>query len=282
MFKSNKALAHFLLSLFLFSNIGFFLSPALAADLNTYEKMGISSATLNATNGKYVSGKNADTVLPLASLTKLMTALVLLDLKVNLNKKIVINDRQINYVTPYIDAGDVTSGINIKTGDKVLLNDMWNAMLIASSNEAAIILVDNSGLSRAQFVRRMNSKAKALGLKKTKFTDPSGIDPKNVGTAKEMAIIAQRAYAYSSVRTVSSKPSYKFQELVSGRSVNVISRNTSLLAMKPLGMKVGYLKEAKINVAVRLKKKSKDRVVVVLHSVNNARRNAEISRLMTK
>lgn len=97
-----------------------------------------------------------------------------------------------------------------------------------------------------------------------------------------MAIIARRAYAYSSVRTVSAKASYKFKELISGRTINVISRNTSLLAMKPLGMKVGYLTEAKINVAVRLKKGTKDRIVVVLHSPNNARRNSEINRLMLK
>jgi D-alanyl-D-alanine carboxypeptidase len=52
--------------------------------------------------------------------------------------------------------------------------------------------------------------------------------------------------------------------------------------MKPLGIKVGYLKEAKDNCAVRLSKNGKDRVIVILHSPNNARRNAEINRLMSK
>jgi D-alanyl-D-alanine endopeptidase (penicillin-binding protein 7) len=278
----NKFLNYFLLFIFVFTNFLFFVSPAFAQASTAYDKLGMSSAVFNSANGKYISGTSPDTVLPYASLTKLMSALVLLDLKINLNKKVIIKDNEINYVNPYIDAGDVTSGINIKTGDKVALNDMWNAMLIASSNEAAIILVDNSGISRAKFVQRMNSKAKAYGLKHTKFTDPTGIDPRNVGTAREMAIIAWHAYAYSSVRTTSAKPSYKFNEINSGRTVSVISRNNSLLAMKPLGMKVGYLIESKINVAVRLKNGAKDRIIVVLHSINNARRNAEICRLMKK
>ena len=278
----NKIFKHLLLYILFFANFSFFILPLQAQESNPYEKYGISSAAYNMGTGKYVSGQNSDTILPYASLTKLMTALVLLDLKVDLKKKVIIQYSEINYVDPYIDAGDITSGINIKTGDQVTLNDMWNAMLIASSNEAAIILVDNSGVSRAKFVQKMNSKARALGLTNTRFTDPSGIDPRNIGTAREMAVIASRAYANASVRTVSSKPSYKFKDLISDRTISVISRNTSLLAMKPLGMKVGYLTEAKINVAVRLKKGVKDRVVVVLHSPNNARRNSEISRLMSK
>lgn len=278
----NKILKHFLLYILILANFFFLICPLQAQESNPYEKYGISSASFNMGTGKYVSGQNADIILPYASLTKLMTALVLLDLKVDLKKKVVIKENEINYVNPYIDAGDITSRINIKVGDKVTLNDMWNAMLIASSNEAAIILVDNSGVSRMKFIQKMNSKAKALGLKNSKFTDPSGIDPKNIGTAREMAVIARKAYANASVRTVSSKSSYKFKDLISGRTINVISRNTSLLAMKPSGMKVGYLTEAKINVALRLKKGAKDRVIVVMHSPNNARRNSEISRLMSK
>lgn len=275
-------MALFLFLAILVSNFVFYIFDAAAQTSTIYDNLGISSACLNSANGKFISGQNQDIVLPYASLTKLMSALVLLDLKVNLNKEVIIRDDEINYVYPYIDQGDRTSGINIKTGDEVTLNDMWNAMLIASSNEAAIILVDNSGISRSKFVQRMNSKAKAYGLINTHFTDPTGIDPSNVGTAVEMAIIARHAYAHSSVRTVSAKASYKFKELFSGRTVNVISRNNSLLAMKPLGMKVGYLTESKINVAIRLKKGAKDRIIVVLHSINNARRNAEIHRLMLK
>jgi len=256
-------------------------APVLASATSTaYDKYGISSAAINTKTGKVIGGKNQNVVLPLASLTKLMTAQVLLGMGINMNKKVTITVAEVNYTNAYIDEGDVTSKIDLRAGDKVLVKDLWNAMLIASSNEAAIALVDNSGISRAQFVKKMNQRAKALGLTHTKFTEPTGIDPKNLSTAKEMAVVARKAFAYTSVSQTSSKPNYVFKEIATGRKVGIYSRNNSLLAMKPVGMKVGYLTEAKINVAVRLEKSNKDRVIVVLHAPNNARRNSEISLLM--
>ena len=263
-------------------SVFFFLTgtalPALAASSD----VGLASVSLNSRTGKLVAGKNQNTVLPLASLTKLMTTLVLEDLGLNFNKKVTITQAEVNYTFPYISQGDQTSKIDLRAGDQVSKKDLWHAMLIASSNEAAIALVDNSGISRAKFIKRMNSKAKALGLKHTRFTEPTGIDPRNVSTAKEMAIIARRAYANLSIRQASVTPSYRFREKKSGRNVGIYSRNNSLLAMKPLGMKVGYLTEARDNCAVRLNKRGKDRIIIILHSPNNARRNAEIARLMSK
>lgn len=261
----------------------FFLNPiAASAAANPYEELPMSSAALEAGSGRLMAGKNFNQTLPLASLTKLMTALVLLDLRINLEKKVVITQAEINYTEPFIEAGDVTSKINLRAGDKVKLNDLWHAMLIASSNEAAVALVDNSGVSRKQFVKKMNSKAKALGLGHVKFTEPTGIDPKNIGTAKEMAVIARKAFAYKSIRNDSAESSYVFKDLITGRRIGVYSRNTSLLAMKPSGMKVGYLTEAKLNVAIRLKKAGKDRIIVIMHAPSSAKRNAEINRIMAK
>ena len=256
--------------------------PTLTAAAKSSNNIGIASATLRTTDGKFMAGKNQNTILPLASLTKLMTALVLIDLKTNFQKKVVISAAEEDYTLPYIAQGDQTSKIDLQAGDKVTKKDLWNAMLIASSNEAAITLVDNSGISRKKFVARMNKKAKALGLSQTVFTEPSGIDPNNLSTAKEMAIISRKAYLNLSIRQASVTPAYKFKELITGRSIGIYSRNTSLLAMKPLGMKIGYLTEAKDNCAVRLKKDGKDRIVVILHADNNALRNAEIKRLLTK
>lgn len=283
MFSMVKSIKYFIIT-FLLVNFSFFSSPAALAQATStpYDKLGLASAVLNAKTGAFISGQNYNLVLPLASLTKLMTAVILEKQKINFSKKVIITEGEIDYVTPYIDAGDITSQINLKVGDKVTVNDLWHAMLIASSNEAAIALVDNSGLSRTAFIAAMNRQAKSWGLKSTHFTEVSGIDPNNLSTAKEMAIIAQKAYAYLSIRSVSAKASYRFRDLISGRRISVISRNNSLLAMKPLGMKVGYLTESKINVATRLKKGTKDRIVVVLHSPNNVRRNQEINRLMLK
>ncbi len=242
----------------------------------------ICSAAINARTGGFVGGKNQDKVLPLASLTKLMTALVLADLRINFNKKVVITRAEVDYTRPFVSRGDVTSSIDLRPGDEVTKRDLWRAMLIASSNEAAVALVDRSGLSRAGFVKRMNRKARALGLKHTVFTEPSGIDPQNKSTAKEMAVIAKRAFANYYIRQASVMKAYAFKELKTGRRVRIYSRNRSLLAMKPLGMKVGYLTEARDNCAVRLRKGGKDRIVVILHAANTVKRNIEIDRLMKR
>ncbi|NTU99143.1 D-alanyl-D-alanine carboxypeptidase [Candidatus Falkowbacteria bacterium] len=283
MFKqaSFKKCKNFLILASLLGVIFSYSTPAIAASTsNPYENLGLSSAVLNANTGQLIGGKNSNQVLPVASLTKLMTALVLLDLKIDLNQTVTISQAELNYVDPYIEAGDITSKINLRAGDKITKNDLWHAMLIASSNEAAITLVDKSGISRTRFVQRMNAKARAFGLRQTKFTEPSGIDPNNLSTAKEMSVIARLAYAKTSISKSSRLPSYKFKVLNTGRWVSILSRNNSLLAMKPIGMKVGYLTEAKMNVALRLNKSGNDRIVVVLHAQNNARRNSEINRLM--
>jgi D-alanyl-D-alanine endopeptidase (penicillin-binding protein 7) len=270
-----------ILAAIIFLSLLFSALPALAAG-SSYNEIGIASAAVGAKSGTLVAGKNTNTVLPLASLTKLMTALVLLDLDINFKSKVTITKAEVVYTTPYVAQGDVTSKIDLKAGDKVTKDDLWHAMLIASSNEAAVALVDNSGLTRKQFIARMNAKAKALGLKYTKFSEPSGIDVANVGTPKEMALIAKKAYAIPAVRLASITPAYRFKELTTGRTVGIYSRNNSLLAMDPLGMKVGYLTEARDNCAVRLSKNGKDYIVVILHASTNAARNAEIARLMKK
>jgi len=256
--------------------------PVFAASVPNYNNIGMASAAISTKTGKLIAGKNQNIVLPLASLTKLMTALVLIDLKINLTKKVTITKAEVDYTTPYIAQGDITSKIDLVAGDKVTKDNLWHAMLIASSNEAAAALVDNSGISRKEFVKRMNSKAKALGLTHTKFTEPSGIDPRNISTAKEMAIIARKAFQTLAIRKIGIMPSYSYREINSGRKIYVSNRNPSLLAMNPLGMKVGYLTEAKINCATRLVKNNQDRVVVILHAHSNAARNVEIARVMKK
>lgn len=247
-----------------------------------YDKYGISSAIVETKSGKIIDGKDYDLVLPYASLTKLMTALILLDMKIDFNKKITISKYDVGYVDKYISAGDITSQINLRAGDEVTVNDLWHGMLIASSNEAAIALARNSGIGLGLFVKSMNGKAKALGLKNAYFREPTGIDPYNTGTAREMAVIARLAFCNKIINQASSQEEYVIKEIKTGRRIGVYSRNASLLAMDPIGMKVGYLTEAKLNVALRLNWDQKDRVIVVMHSVNSSRRNNEISRLMKK
>ncbi|MFA6918802.1 MAG: serine hydrolase, partial [Patescibacteria group bacterium] len=159
----------------------------------TFDATFNSVAYVKYDGSQFVSGSNANTILPIASLTKLMTALVLNDLAIDWTREVTITEEEINYPKIVVN-GDATSEVPLEAGDSVRMSDLWIAMLTASSNQSAVILADNSGLNREEFVVAMNKKAKELGLKKTKFYEMTGLDPNNVSTPQDMALIANSAF----------------------------------------------------------------------------------------
>lgn len=227
-------------------------------------------------NGEYLDGSYSNEILPIASLSKLMTALVLLDQKPEWQKKITITKEQINYPKVYV-GNDATSEVKIKAGQTISFYDLWVAMLLASSNQSAVALAESTGLSRADFVAEMNAKVKELGLKKTIFYDIAGLDEGNVSTAKEMATIAQAAFAKAEIVEATAKGQYTLSLLNEDGTLSTceaVNRNTSLMAFGPEAAKSGYLVEAQ-RTAV-LKKGS--RVIAILH----ARSMAERNKILTK
>lgn len=225
----------------------------------------------------FSQGYNSEVILPLASLTKLMTALVLLDLNPDWQKIITITKNQLDYPKSLVGE-DITSEIDLQVGDKLTFYDLWLAMLIASSNQSTVALVDNSGLSRKDFIKAMNQKAIDLGLNKTLFFDMTGLDAHNVTTAKEMAIIAQAAFTKTNITSASAIKDYTAQvQSASGqiRQVKIIDRNYSLHSFKPQAVKTGFLVEAQHTVVLQ-----KDGlIVVVLHALSIQQRNNIIKKL---
>ncbi|MFA5021849.1 MAG: serine hydrolase [Patescibacteria group bacterium] len=219
-----------------------------------------------------------NTILPLASLSKVMTALVLMDQDLAWDKYVTVTQAEIDY--PKIVVGDdATSEVSLQAGDQVKINDLWIAMLAASSNQAAVILADNCGLSRQEFVEQMNEKAKSFGLVKTKFHEMTGLNPDNISTAQEMAIMASFAFAKPKIALATNVTDYTFTVMgVDGnlREVNVKNRNYSLLAFKPDASKTGFLVEAQRNSVI----KKDDKIIVVLHAASSVQRNQIITRLL--
>lgn len=238
---------------------------------------GIASARLDT--GELTGGSRPDTVLPLASLTKLMTALVVLDAQPDWARTVTITADDLDYPQRYVNAGDVTSEIPLQAGDRVALGDLWAAMLIASSNQAAAILARETGLTPAAFTAAMNAKANSLGLKLTLFTEPSGLDLGNLGTAREMAKIAQAAFA---IPLVSDTTIQRDVTILAGRpdgslrQIPVVNRNASVLTMGVEAAKTGFLIEAQRNLVVR----KGDRVAIVLHAGSLTERNSTVQKLL--
>jgi len=221
---------------------------------------------------------NADLILPPASLTKLMTALVLLSINPDWQKTIIITKDQLDY--PKILVGeDITSEIDLQVGDQWSFYDLWLGMLIASSNQATVALVDNSGMSRTEFVTAMNQQAIDLGLSKTLFFEMTGLNAHNVTTAKEMAKIANQAFSKSEITTASAVKDYSAQVRSADgqtRQVKITDRNYSLQTFMPDAAKTGFLVEAQRTVVL----KKNEVIVAVLHALSMEQRNNIIKKLI--
>ena len=251
---------------------------AMNSEQLTYDPTFIGTAYVCYDGKNYDGGYRNKQILPLASMTKLMTALVFYDQNPDWDREIIITPEEINYPKTLV-GNDATSEVNLKAGDKVKINNLWIAMLTASSNQAAVILADNSGLSREEFVAAMNKKAIDLGLTKTHFEEMAGLDPNNVSTPEEFAVIASTAFKNSKIAASTQVSNYTFgvmQADWSVRAVNVANRNYSLLAMGADASKTGYLVEAQRNVVLQ-----KDgKIVVVMHAASTNERNLIIKQLL--
>jgi D-alanyl-D-alanine carboxypeptidase (penicillin-binding protein 5/6) len=117
--------------------------------------------------------KNENEILPIASLTKLMTALVVIENQENYPFK-----EQIKISREAALQEDVPEYGNLKAGEKKKIEELLNLMLVFSSNDAAYALAEQIGVEN--FVNRMNEKAKEIGLKSTHFSNPTGLDPENL------------------------------------------------------------------------------------------------------
>lgn len=246
----------------------------------TYDPLNSGLAYVSYDGKNFTGARNSRQILPLASLSKLMTALVFVDTNPDWNKVIEVTPEQIAYPCT-LQACGTTSEIPLKAGDKVRIEDLWIALLTASSNQSAKILADNSGLTTEEFVAKMNQKAAELGLAKTRFVEMSGLSPDNISTAEEFAKIAKAAFDDYRIVSGTGYASHSFMaEQADGslRQINVANRNYSLLAFEPQASKTGFLTEAQRNVS--LKKDGK--IIVVLHAMSMGERNSIITRLISE
>lgn len=227
-------------------------------------------------DGKIIASKNENQILPPASMSKLATALVLLDqTPLNWDRAITITQTQLDYPASLV-GDDTTSEVKLQNGDVVSTYDLWVAMLVASSNQATIALVDSSGLSRQMFAAAMNKKAAELGLQRTRFYDPTGLDAHNVTTPHEMAIIAKAAFSRPEISQATLRGDYTISTRnAPPRVIKVNDHNASLRIYQPDAVKIGFLIEAQRCVAM---KKGED-IIVVMHARSMKERNKILDKL---
>lgn len=251
--------------------VGLFVVPGFALAQLRYEDLvsrgfdyssvsAYSVIVANSQNGEVYTAKNENASWRPASLTKLVTALVVLDKNPSLKGNVIMKK------------DDEVGGARIatKTGVSYRVNDLFNASLIASANNATNALARSTGISRDEFVKLMNEKALSLGATNTLFVEPTGISENNFTTATDFVKIAKVAFENKLISGVSQKKDYKFSAVNNKKYVHKIKSTNQLLGSEDLiikGGKTGYIDESQYNFVTRMQDKSgKDVIVLVLGS----------------
>jgi D-alanyl-D-alanine endopeptidase (penicillin-binding protein 7) len=221
--------------------------------------------------GEVLYEKNAGSSVPIASLTKLMTALVFLEQKPDLDRKVEVTRAEIT------GAGRT----RLRNREHVRLGDLLHMSLMCSDNCATRVLVRESGLSLEDFLARMNRKGIQLGLTHSRFVETTGLDERNVSTAADVARLMQAASAEPLIRDISTTRSYSFR---SDRLPHAVYNTNRLLYSRYeiLGGKTGFISEAGYCFATWLRDQGRDLIAVVLGAPTNATRFADVVRMVNK
>jgi len=220
--------------------------------------------------------KNAETPAPIASLTKLMTAIVFLEQNPDLRRTGEVTQADLR------GAGHT----QLRTHEQVPLYDLFHMSLMCSDNAATRVLVRASGLELGEFIERMNRKAHELGLEHTRYFEVTGLDERNVSTAADVAQLLRVAADNALIRNITTTTSYRF---AAGRTTrrglvrHQIANTNRLLHNRSMEVscgKTGFILEAGYCLATWVHARGHDMIAVVLGAPTNATRFADVVRLL--
>lgn len=212
--------------------------------------------------GKVLLEKNANIVVPIASLTKLMTAMVVLDAKPDMNAEINIDQIDVDTLKH--------SRSRVPVGATISRHDVLQLALMSSDNRAAASLARTYKGGPKAFSAAVNAKIKALGMTHTVLEEPTGLSPNNISTAADMIKMAEAAAAYPDIGRITT--STKDTIRINGREVEYHNTNRLVGAKGwDIGLsKTGYTNEAGRCLIMRIKTSGKNATLVLL----NARANS--------
>jgi len=232
-----------------------------------------SALVLDADTGEVVIDKNADTVTPIASITKLMTAMVILDRGLDLDQRIVVSR----------DDYDSLKGTRsrLRPGNVLTRRDLLLLSLMASENRAASALGRTYPGGVEPFVAAMNAKAAALDMKDSRFVDATGLSPHNVSSARDLVKLVRAAHEYELIREFSTRDRASIKVADRGRPLNFSNTNGLVRAhhWDVELSKTGYISEAGRCLVMRVKLASKDLIVVLLDSWGKHSRIGDANRI---
>lgn len=226
----------------------------------------------DAANGETLLAKNSAAVMPIASITKLMTAMVVLDAGLELSQRVAISGDDLDYLKG--------TGSRLRPGSVLTRDELLLLALMASENRAAAALARTYPGGGEVFVAAMNAKARVLGMQDTRFADATGLNAANVSSARDLARLVKAAHAYYPlIRDYSTRSSATVQSYgreLAYRNTNGLVRN----ARWDIGLsKTGFISEAGRCLVMQVRMAQKEMVVVLLDSWGKHSRIGDANRI---
>ena len=222
-------------------------------------------------NGEALFQKNASTVTPIASITKLMTAMVVIDSAPNLQAPITITDEDVDYLRG--------SRSRLAVGSVLTRENALLLALMSSENRAANALARHYPGGIPALLAAMNIKAQALGMRDTRFEDPTGLNSNNVSTANDLAKMVAAAYRYPLIREFSTTSDATVdvgRRELAYHNTNPLVKNTNW----DVGLsKTGYINEAGKCLVMQARVADKALYIVLLDSVGRLTRVGDANRI---
>jgi D-alanyl-D-alanine endopeptidase (penicillin-binding protein 7) len=230
---------------------------------------------VNQDTGETLYAKSTDTSTPIASVTKLMTAMVMLDMHLPMDEQVTVTDADVDTLK------NTTS--RLRVGSSLPRGDMLQLALMSSENRAASALAHSTPIGYSAFVAAMNRKAAELGMKQSHFADPTGLNSDNVSTAEDLVKMVKAAYQYPEIRKCSTSqsldvPVYGLRRLVEFRNTNILIRKAD--DEWDIGLsKTGYISEAGRCLVMQAKIGEQPLIIVLLDSYGKSSRIADAQRI---
>lgn len=249
--------------------------PSVSNSYNQPHVNARAALVMDAQTGEILFGKNTNAVLPIASITKVMTAVVTADARLDMSERITLQ------AIDFAGAGGKNSSSTLRAGDTLNRAEALLFALMKSENPAAAALARTYPGGRPAFVAAMNAKAQELGMYSSTFTESTGLDPRNVSSARDLGVLVNAASQYGLIRQFSTTPNYNFnlgQRVLSSNNTNALVRNGGW----NIGLsKTGYINEAGRCVVMQTTVNSRPAVVVLLGASTTAARNNDATSLIT-
>lgn len=216
--------------------------------------------------------KNSETVVPIASITKLMTAMVTLDAQLPMDQEISVADDDLNSIR--------RTKSRLRVGMTLTRSEMLKLALMASENRAALALARSYPGGPEAMVAAMNAKARVLGMQNTRFFDPTGLDSDNVSTAQDLVKMVAAARRYPAIHQYTTSSSHSVEGL-RGRTMRFSNTNPLVRnASWDIGVsKTGYISEAGLCLVMEATIKQRPVIIVLLDSWGKHTRVGDANRI---